>query len=189
MAKIRLTEGMRERLYAMAMKAAVYPKEQREFDRAYAKALPVMTKIVHGDYPASDMAICAKYGVTTKDTCIRLNLTPGGVDEFRFAEADAPVVVSRGYSCRNRIYACDEKATLVFNSWKTAAVALEEAQNQRAADYRALVNASKTLDEVEAIWPGAGEMRASLANNLQATLTADVIARIQADISAQRKAA
>jgi hypothetical protein len=125
------------------------------------------------------MDVLRKHKVAQRDNCIRLTLTAGGVVEFKFSDADAPWTPASG--CNKRIYAVDERTTDAVEDWLAAADAFKKAMEQKRDDYRALIDGSTYLEEIESVWPGASVIRQRIVLNLPATLTEDAVARIRAD--------
>jgi hypothetical protein len=154
MAKRRLLQWMRDRLVSHAEKTVAPAKETKAFDAAYAKAEPLVRKIVEAKFKPADMAICEKYGVARRDQCIRVQLADGSVEEFSFVDKEAsPLVVGR--SCYDRMYVADAKASAAIEAWKAARDALEDEKKRRVAAYTALVAASTTIEDIAAVWPEA----------------------------------
>lgn len=189
MAKLRLTHSARSMLDQLYRKTVTCPAEMAAVEKAYVKVAPVVRKAVEAKWPVADMAALRKYQTALHDKCIKLQLTAGGVDEFKFAETDdAPLRPDR-YDCRHQIYLTDERLTKAFEVWKAATDALKAASLQKEKDYNALIQGSTYLEEVEAVWPEASQIRVRLHSNLPATLTNDTIARIKADAATRMKAA
>lgn len=189
MAKLRLTQNMRDALNARASGWVACPAEQKVHNAAYKKAAPLVRRAVEKKYPPADMAICKKYDAAKADTCIRLQCSDGVVREFKFDSEDAaPLAVCTNY-CRSRIYLADPATTDAVTAWITASDALAAALKAKLSDYHALISAAGYLDEIEAVWPLATEIRARFTQNLPAQLTDDVVARIRADVGSRAKAA
>ncbi|HVJ31609.1 MAG TPA: hypothetical protein VND94_00720 [Terriglobia bacterium] len=188
MAKTRLTQWLRDKMLDKAKEQMVVTKEKAALDKAYAKCAPLVRKVVIAKFPVSDMDILAKYDLIRIDECIKLRLTAGGIVGFNFEQADA-VRVPHHYGCGSRIYEADEKLTKAHEDWSAAKDALDAAIAAKTADYRALISGSRYLEEIEAVWPGASFIRPLIGRNLPATLSPDIIARVTADVAAQKKAA
>lgn len=187
MAKIRLTEGLRLALKNLFREVVSCPAEMKALERAYAKASPLIAKIVAVSNPPAEMEVLKKYECARPDACIRLQLTAGGVNEFTFMPDDAPLTPTR--YCGGRMYPADERATAAFNAWADASLAYKAAVARKQTDYFALITGSRYLEEIETVWPEASRLRKSALNNLPATLTDDAIARIRADVQQRAKAA
>jgi hypothetical protein len=189
MAKLRLTQGMRDTLERRAGEWIACPKELKALNAAYAKAAPLVTKAVEAKYPSKDMAILLKYEVAARDQCIRVQAPDGYVREFQYkAVEEAPYAAKTRY-CGSRIYLANATTAEAVERWEDASNAYKEAHKQKCADYYALIRAANYLEEIEAIWPAASEIRARYQANLPAAVTDDVISRIRADVSARLKEA
>lgn len=184
MASIRLNEGDRSFLYGLAKERVACPAEEAADKAAYAKAEAVVRKIVETKYPPKDMKLLVKYEVAAPDRCIRLQLAAGGVVEFTFPdEKAAPLTPGRrGYGCSSRMYLADEAATPIIAASLQAKDALKKARGRKLEDYKALIWASTSLEQVEAVWPAAAALRPRKGRALPVVLSDEVIARIKADI-------
>lgn len=182
---IRLNENDRSFLYNLAKGNIQCPAEEAADKKAYAKASDVVRRIVTKRYPPKDMAFLLKYEVACADYCIRLQLSAGGVVEFKFRADDAGPLTpgAKHYSCGNRMYAADETATPLISASLDAAATLEEARKVKLEDYKALIWASTSLEQVEGVWPAAAALRPRKGRDLPVVLSDEVIARIKADAS------
>lgn len=184
MAKTRLTEGARSGLRGLAAKLIQPVAETAALEAAYKKAAPLVRAIVEAVYPPKDMRVCAKYKAASPDCCIKLRLTAGGIEQFDFAEGQAPLVVDKTY--QGKIYDADAATTDAVAEWVTARDALKAEKKRRLADYDALVRSSRYVEDVTAVWP---EAEAHLPKKTALIALPDAVAeRIKADIT-ERKAA
>lgn len=191
MAAVRLLQSHRDFLHAMAGEQVKCPAEEAADAKAYAKAMPIVRKIVEKKYPPADMKLLAKYEAAVPDRCIRLQLAAGGVEQFCFRdEADFPLRPN-GYNggCNRHIYATDEKATEIVSACLTVAAAFKKAMATKLGDYNALIDHSTTLEQVEGVWPAASALRVRLNRAVPVVLSDEVIARIRADVTPLKRAA
>jgi len=185
MASIRLTQEHRRWLRNLAQQSLKSPAEQAAEDAAYAVASPLVRKLVEDKYPPKDMKLLAKYEAARRDSRIRLNLTAGGVTQFNFrTDEEAPMRPNRN-GCSWHIYQADEAATAAVLAHAEAVDARQAAFTRKFDDYRALIFYSRKLEEVEAVWPAASALRATLGRTLPVTLSEEVAARIRADVQQQ----
>lgn len=191
MATTKLLQSHREFLHQLAKEQVKCPAEEMADKAAYAKAAPLIRKIVEAKYPPKDMKLLKKYDVATGDKCIRLQLTAGGVEQFCFRDNDKTEWPLRptGYDCGNHIYAADEKASEAVGAHLLAAGAFKKATAAKLSDYGALINHSTTLEQIEAVWPAASALRVRLNRAVPVILSDEVIARIKADAVPLKKAA
>lgn len=182
--EIRLNDGLRRRLYDLVRTTVKVPAEAAKLDRAYAEAEPLVREAVHGAYPPDDMEICAKYEAAQIDDCVKLQLTSGGVDLFKFAPGTGPLVVKKTH--QGMIYLADAITTDAFHNWKQANEAFETALRRKMDDYGALVREARTLDEVCEIWPEAEVVREYARSRALSILSDEMIARIRADVAARQ---
>lgn len=191
---IRITETDRMFLRELASKTIQCKDEERAAVDAYVAALPIVRTLVMDRYPPKDMAVLEKYHATYEDRCIRIQLSSGGIVEFCIRKEDKPCVVPgnhhRDHGCQGRIYAAGPEATQLIQNALDAAEAREQARNKKLADYRALIAASTTLEQIEAVWPfGGEELRPRKGRALPVILSDEVVARIKADVAATEKEA
>lgn len=182
MPKLRLTQTMRARLVSLADKLVRLPVEEKIVADLYALVAPGVKQLVETKYPRKDMLVLKKYGKTHDHYNARLNLTAGGVVEFRFNPDDAPLAAD-SYP----IFGADDALTEAFENWRLATAALKKARDAKLADYRSLIRFSRNLEDVTDIWPEAEQIRPTAACNALVALSPDALARIKAD-SASRMA-
>jgi hypothetical protein len=176
---------MREKLVSFADQTVAPVAQQKALDATYKKAEPLVRKIVEAKYKPADMAICAKYSVTTPDTCVRIQLSDGAVKEFTFSPPETAPIVVKG-SCYSRMYQADEKTSAAIDAWLTAKDAFRDEKRKRIEAYRALTLGSTSVEDVLAVWP---EVACLLpADNALIALGPDQMAIIEAD-KKERKAA
>lgn len=183
MARIRMTQAMRDRLLKLAADLVECPLQWRAVVVAYEKAAPLVRAAVEKKYPPKDMRILKKYDAAHIDDCIKLSLTAGGVDMFNFASGTGPLVGHPTY--RGTIYATDGALTDAFLVWKKATEEEKAARSAIMTDYKSLVNSARFLEEVIEIWPEAAQLRPVAQSTALTTLTPQVVDRIKADIAAR----
>lgn len=184
MATLKLNQTHREWLTNLARSTVTCPAEKEAVDAAYAAAAPLVRRLVEAKYPPKDMKLLAKYEAAHADRCVRLNLTAGGVTEFNFRRDDVaiPLRPATG-SCYRHIYQADDATTTAVQAYETARDAFKKAHGAKLGDYYALIRHSTKLEEVEAIWPPASGLRATLNRSVPVVLSDDVVARIRADVA------
>lgn len=181
MAKTRLNESMRNALHGLARSKISCPEEKATENKAYGVAEKLILKMVNERYPTKDMKILQKYEVTRQDSCLRMQMTTGGVGEFTIKDESKYPLVPSGY-CGGRLYAADEATSDALQKWTTARDAVRQATKEKLSDYRSLILFSRNLEDVEAIWPEATEIRQNLNRSLPVLLSDDIVARIKADV-------
>lgn len=184
MAKLRLNTEHRLFLRRLARKNISCPAETKADTDAYEKAAKVVRAAVLERYPTKDMNILRRYSVAYRDTCLRLQLAAGGIVQFdlRGTVEEVGLWVPDG-NCSNHIYQIDEAGSAVVSASLSAAEALEDAIARKHEDYVALIEASKTLEQVEEVWPEASALREHVGRALPSVLSDDVIARIKEDVA------
>lgn len=183
MAKYRLNMNDRAFLRNLAAKTVNVEAEQAAADAAYKACAAAVRAAVEKKYPPADMAILAKYDTTRDDRCIRLNLAFGGVAAFNFRNDDTPWPVRpHNYHC-STLYAIDEAATRLYEAYKNTEEALVLKRERVVGDFDKLISYSKTLEEVETVWPGASKLRERIKANVPVTLSQDVVERIKATLA------
>jgi hypothetical protein len=182
MASTKLLQSHRDFLNGLARESVKCPAEEMADKVAYAKAAPLVRKIVEAKYPPKDMKLLAKYEVAEQDHCIRLQLTSGGITQFTFRGDDAPMRPT-GYDCGRHIYATGEDATSAVLTSATAEEAFKKAKATKLSDYNALIAHSTNLEQIESVWPAATALRARFNRSVPVILSDDVVARIRADVA------
>ncbi len=189
MTATRMNDSHRQFLRDLMRETVKCPAEDKAFDAAYKVAAPLVRKIVEAKYPPKDMKVLALYKSAEHDSCIKLQLTAGGIEQFTFStDKEAPLRPSV-YDCKRRIYAADEAASTAVSAWVLAKNAYDKAFNQKREDYGALINHTLNLEQIEAVWPAAAKLRERLGRSLPMVLSDDVIARIKADAAPLKRAA
>jgi hypothetical protein len=92
MASTRLTNNHRDVLKALVTRIVDCPIEIKAEAAAYAKAAPMVRKIVEMKYPAAEMKVLDKYRCALLDECVRIQHPDGSVQQFTFRKGDAPNV-------------------------------------------------------------------------------------------------
>lgn len=188
MPKTRLNSAGRNHLLQLVDTTVDCPAERRTLEKAYAKIAPLAVKVVLAKHPNADMLVLKRYDCAHQVKEIKLSLTVGGVVEFEFDPAQHELYRPEKYRWgASTIYAADERLTAAYQAWEQARDAYQKAVKDKRADYKALVNSARNLEEIEAIWPAAASARSAIIRNLPATLTPDAIARIKADVAAAQR--
>jgi len=187
MASTRLNEGHRGALRALAIRVVDCPEETKAEDRAYKRAAPLVAKVVLKQYPEAEMKVLSKYDLTRRDACINLQLTAGGVEQFKFRDGEEAVVANTEYSCRHRIYSTDERTTEAVTAWRQCFDAKEAAIKRKLADYTAFIASATTFEQVLEIWPEAEEIAPRIRKNLPVALSEETVAAITADSNRRMK--
>lgn len=183
MAIVRLNQSHRAWLSRLAYTTVSCPEEAATVDTTYKIAAPLVRAIVEIKYPPKDMKVFAKYEAARRDQCIKLNLTAGGVVQFNFHTTEEAPLVPDTYTCSRRIYQADEATTAAVQAHAAACDARKKADATKMADYLALIRCSVKLEEIEAVWPAASSLRATLNRSVPVVLSDDVVNRIRADVA------
>jgi len=159
--------------------------EEAAVKDAYRKAAPLVRKTVEAEYPPKDMRVLKKYEKADVDDCIKLRMAYGAVQDviFNFDDGTGPLAVKATYS--GKFYLADEETTAAVAAWREAVEIRDKTLRQKKHDYATLINAARTLEEVEVLWPEASQIREAFAKNQVAlmALTPTVIQRIKADVA------
>lgn len=183
--KTRLNADHRRALARLATEIVAVPVEAKAIDATYKKAAPLVMRDIVAKYPVRDMNVLLKYERASRGDCIRVQMTHGGVTQFRFNEGRGPIT-PRGYC---QIHAVKADTTSAIQDWASAVDAEKTAKAAKIGDYQSLIDFSRTLEDIEAVWPEASKIRSSIVRNLPALLSEDVVARIAADVAARAEAA
>jgi len=185
-AKRRMLQWMREKLIAHANEHVSPVAEAKALASAYKKAEPLVRKIVEAKFKPADMVVCEKYGLTQRDSCIRVKYPDGAVQQFRFTNDDCAPVIACNRNCYSRIYIGDEKTAAAVEAWVTADDAFKKEKTIRVNAYKALVMASGSLEDVIEVWPEVADLIPA-ANSL-IPINPEQIAILKTDLR-ERKAA
>lgn len=183
MAKRRLLEWMRRRLYLHVEEAVDPPAERKAMDAAYRKAAPMVTRLVHKKFKPADMLVLEKYGVANAETEIKLTLPDARVVQFKLREDDAVKTADRYGS---KMYLADHALMEAFDAHAKTVDAYEAETKRRQEAYRALIRSAAYVEDIVEVWKEAAALLPATA--LTAPLTPDQMALIRAD-TAQRKVA
>lgn len=185
MAKRRLLQWMREKLENHAHNVVLPAKEKAALDSAYAKAMPLVRKLVETRYPKADMKVLAKYGHGAADREVKVQHPNGVIDQFVFDKDDAPYVPG-GYEHRNRIYLATAETAAAIERWIKARDAYKTERDKRLEAYKALILGSSFVEDIVAVWPEAAKVIPPTA--LPIALSPEKIALVKNDLK-ERKAA
>jgi hypothetical protein len=182
MGKTRLNQHHRDILRSFADQVVKCPAEQKARDKAYAKATDGIRRSCEKQFPAADMAVLAKYGVTTSDLNLEGGSPEGKFIRFSFDRDDeAPPRPGHRYNISRISF--DAKASQAIEDYDLAAAALKKARDAKLADYKALITAAVTFEDVLDVWPAAAALAEKIRQQQTAlvVLSADKIAAIRAD--------
>lgn len=182
----RLSENDRTALYNLARKRIVETQDTSELDAAYDAAATAVHDALVEKYPQKDMKVLARYDAAAADACVYVSRGYYDYDQFCFREGDKriPLRPGRGGGCnsRNAFMLEGERADL-YATYTKAKEAHDAAIKDRYADFRALIFASKTFNEIAEVWPEAEQLREAIVGTSSAlvVLSNDVVARIKSD--------
>jgi hypothetical protein len=182
----RLSDSNRNSLYNLARKRIVETQDSTELDNAYEFAADAVHNALVEKYPQKDMKVLARYDAASPDGCVYVSC--GGYyeyDQFCFRSDDKRIPLrpsGRGCNSRNA-FMLEGEAADAFRAYKKANEARDEAIKQRFADFKALIYAAKTFNEVTEVWPEAEQLREAIVGTSSAlvVLSNDVVERIKAD--------
>lgn len=178
MAKIRLTQWMRQSLLEIADQSLVFPIETTALDHTYRVAAPLVRAAVEVALPPADAEVLMRYEHARRDSCIPCkDLDSDYFTVFNFHQDDTYPIQQR---CR--VVPISGETVTALKMHELAAADLKKARAERMNDYRALILTLRNLEDIEAVWPLAGQLRARLGEGRAlTTLNNDVITRIRRD--------
>lgn len=183
MAALRLNVHDRTRLIILAKQLVKCSDQQAQLDVAYQACADMVLDVVERRYPPKDMDILLKYQAAEREDEIRLQPASGSVGQFVFNEGTGPLTPG---TCR--IYGpLSDQQTDIYDTWRIARDALKKAMEIKLRDYDTLINASRTWEEIENIWPEASQERPQ-GYRVPSALGADALARIRADVASRQAA-
>lgn len=184
MAQTRLTWDKRQKLNQLASRLVVTPEEDKAIKVAYRKAAPLVRAAVEARYPHKDMLICKKYSAASIDDCIKVTHENGLVTQFIYHKGKGPLAVKT--TQQGVIYQADAETFGAVEDWIKAQEVRAKARDQKMSDYRALVNHSRTYEQVLSVWPEAEAVRTEMGATALIVLSDDVVDRIKADVASRK---
>ncbi len=185
--KTRLNNSTRQFLFARAAEMLPPTDEDAAENDAYAAAAEHVTACVEAVLPPKDMRVLTKYQVAAPDQCIRgCDLDSSRVVQFRYrTEIEAPLAPTR--YCATRSIPLSADAVAAIDAYEKASSAAAAVRETRLRDYRSLIYAARTFEDVVEVWPAAEAHRDRVcgARTQIVALTDDVIERIKADNAKQ----
>jgi hypothetical protein len=182
----RLSQGDRDALYSFARKCVTETQDSTALDTAYDAAAQVVHDLLVEKYPQNDMKVLARYDAAAEDNCVYVsNGGFGDYDQFCFRDGDKRIPLrpsARGYN-RRTPFMLEGAQAETYSTYKKTKAAFEGGIKQRYADYKALIFAAKTFNEVAEIWPQAEQLRMAIVGTSSSlvVLSNDVVERIKAD--------
>lgn len=182
----RLSQGDRDALFSFAKKCVLDTQDTTALDAAYDRAADAVAALLTDKFPQKDMRVLAKYNAASPDTCIYVSSGGfGRYDQFCFRDDDKRIPlrpISRGCNSRTP-FLLEGKAEEAFRAFNEAKDAFDAAVKTRVADYKALIYAAKTFNEVADIWPEANQLREAIVGTSSSliVLSNDVVERIKGD--------
>ena len=179
MARTRLAVYMRDRLERLACELIKCPAEQKADERAYLVACKSVRILVEKEIPTKDAELLRRYGLAEPDTCIRLSAEDRTwFQQFHFrSKGEAPL------SIRCRTFLATQKVIDAVNASLDAEKKHKEACKIKLNDYRALIRGVGYLEDVEAVWPEAAQIRDGIGGRAVSPLNPDVVQRIADDVA------
>lgn len=179
MTTLRLTSAARDRLVRLAIELITLPEHEAAQASARAAFEKALRKKAEALFPKKDMLILKKYGEATADECIRFApLTGSRHVRTHILPSGAGILLP---DCRT--LALDEAETVLSEALEAADDAWDKARRAKLADYRALIEGSRTLEQVSVVWPEAEQLRSAFGGNAISVLSDDVVERIRADVA------
>lgn len=181
--KTRLNTRFRNMLMRHARDARPTYREDEAAQGAYAVASSLVRSCVESMFPPKDMRLLRKYQVAAPDYCIRgCDLDTSRVVQFTFRSDDEGPLTPNRY-CSSRSIPFTAETVSAIDAFEKAKAVVTDIEDRRMTDYRALIYAAKTFEDVVEVWAGAEELRASICGSRTqvVALSDDVVARIRAD--------
>lgn len=179
----KLTQSDRKVLQNFATSVIRSPDTEAKVNEFYELVVAAIKPEILKVYPLADMRVLEKYDCATRDYCINRKYTYNSGYDFKFRDSDvrAPLVPSnRG--CFTLTYEWSKETATLVDLYNLNLTLHEKAIEKIASDYYTLIHASRTFDEVVAIWPAAERLRGQLVGvkaNLPA-LSNEFIDRVRA---------
>ena len=204
MSKTRLTKEMRSQLEQLARTSV---KDSPEFEKPYQQARTValagIKRVAVTKLPLKDLKVLQKYGVAEFDACpcvvtepdeknterryLRIpfvgSLNDNNYEQIKRAEEEKKEGVWIPKSANCKIF-LDKAATQNLDYWLQLDAERTKRLSDLIKDLYTLISNTRNLEDLEAVWPAAMQIRAKYpVANLPAVRIDDVVARIQAAIA------
>ncbi len=186
---LRLNNRIREELYAYAVSLIKFPEFDKAAEDADALAEKLVRAVMANRYPAEDLAVLKKYECLEEVDRVHF-VSPSGMERhytFPIGAENLPAVVNSGrYYIRPAIMCSDEVMAAIENVDHTLNQRKQH-RRQLEADYRHLIEAARTFEELLEVWPEASVMREKIDTRVQknalTTISTEALDRIREDIS------
>lgn len=181
MAKTRLNMRKRERLVTFARENIPSNPHTEPKVKAKEKAEGLLREAIKNAFPEEDLKVLRKYGMLYNTHLLQFTeLDSKCVRSFWFEEQ---VQVPSGSTARG-LFPVDKETMEAIQAYDKEENLEETFSNQRMRDYRALINTSRTFEDVAAVWPTAEKLREELCGtqNSVVALSSEIIERIQKDV-------
>ena len=184
---LRLNNRIRDELYSYALTLIKFPEDDKAADEAVALAEKLVREVMANRYPAEDLVVLEKYECLNTTDCI--HFTNGVMDRhFRFPhDTEMPKVVNN-HRYQPAIMVGDVVMEAIENADHTREQRKKHRQ-QLEVDYRRLIDAAHTFEELLEVWPEASVMREKIdvrvQKNALTCISAEALERIKADVASR----
>lgn len=181
MAKTRLNVGKREALKRLAYDELPTGDLEAKAEEAFEKADALTRDDLEKAYPEEDKKVLRRYDLLSETRRVTgSDLDTGQVVSMFLKD---PVMVPFSSYTSKGIVAFTKETVQAIEAYGKARSELSIFKDKRMADYKALIDTSRTFEDVVSVWPGAEKLRESLCGtqNSVVALSSEIIERIQKD--------
>lgn len=177
----RLNKSTRNALTRFAYNKATIDKAlSKELDRTRKVVEKLVIAGVKKEYPASEIRVLKKHGLTRKDRCFNIVTSEGtsNIVNFRVSkEMDVPCRQHCSYMGSRALWLGQETALAVID-WENAKEAVDEATDQLKADFHSLIETAKTFEELCKAWEPFTEASHLFNSGTLVVMNEEVVDRI-----------
>jgi hypothetical protein len=182
-----LNTSHRTILISLAEKLVRQTQEADALDVAYNACADVVSSVTVKKFPPKDMAILARYNMARPDSCVYISTGGSNYERFSFRADDARIPMRPTGGCNSHSpHLLSEDQEKIWDAYVVASKADKAAVAQRLGDFKTLISAARTFEELVALWPAAEELRERICGTFRAlaVMSDEVLSRIKADPAA-----
>lgn len=179
----RLSGSDRSIILNFANKQIKATADTEAVDIAYEAAADAIHKVVVARWPQKDMRVLQRYDVADEDACVYVSTGGYNYERFTYRDGDKRIAIRPNRNCSRQPIMLEGSDETAFDAYCAATKAADAANNQRLADFRALINGTLTFNALVEVWPALEALRTTICGNRSAVqiLSADVVSRVQND--------
>ena len=185
MAKTRMNKDKRDVLIKLAESLADVSAEQAEADALKAELTAMTMSYINEGYSEKEMAVLMKYGFG--QTRNSVDIQPPSISWNDRVNVTFPTPRDLPRHCTLRV-ALSHPLWETAQEWRNAEHRVVLAQSEKLKPYLTLIKSSRYYEDIVEVWAEARQARFQSALLLPASVTPDMVKRIQADVKRRARA-